>query len=172
MMTVHVDTLVRDYEERRITRRELVATLAALMVAPSAADAALANAAQTAPVARAQTLNHISIGVSDVERSAQFYQRLLGLEVVSRPGNGGINLGLRDGFLGIYSIPGSIGRAHHFCLGVEDYDPDAIAERLGRVGIEARVDRNPNNRTSGGDQLYFTDPDGTQVQLGANGYMG
>jgi catechol 2,3-dioxygenase-like lactoylglutathione lyase family enzyme len=167
MMTVHVETLVRDYEERRITRRELVATLAALMVAPSAADAA-----QTAPVARAQTLNHISIGVSDVERSAEFYQRLLGLEVVSRPGNGGINLGLRDGFLGLYSIAGFVGRPHHFCLGVEDYDPDAIAERLGRAGLEARVDRNPNNRTSGGDQLYFTDPDGTTVQLGANGYMG
>ena len=166
-MTENVETLVRDYEERRITRRQLVATLAALMVAPEAA-----SAAQTAPVARAQTLNHVSIGVSDVERSAEFYQRLLGLEIVSRPGNGGINLGLRDGFLGLYSIAGSVGRPHHFCLGVEDYDPDAIAERLGRVGIEARVDTNPNNRTSGGDQLYFADPDGATVQLGANGYMG
>jgi glyoxylase I family protein len=166
-MTENAETLVRDYEERRITRRQLVATLAALMVAPEAA-----SAAQTAPVARAQTLNHVSIGVSDVERSAEFYQRLLGLEIVSRPGNGGINLGLRDGFLGLYSIAGSVGRPHHFCLGVEDYDPDAIAERLGRVGIEARVDTNPNNRTSGGDQLYFADPDGASVQLGANGYMG
>jgi len=170
-MTANLETLVQDYEERRITRRELVATLAALMVAPGTANAAQA-AAQAAPLARAQTLNHISIGVSDVERSAQFYQRLLGLEVVSRPGNGGINLGLRDGFLGLYSIPGYVGRAHHFCLGVDDYDPEAIAERLGRAGIEANVDRNPNNRTSGGDQLYFVDPDGTQVQLGANGYMG
>ena len=34
------------------------------------------------------------------------------------------------------------------------------------------VDRNPANRTSGGDQLYFTDPDGTRVQLSANGYQG
>jgi catechol 2,3-dioxygenase-like lactoylglutathione lyase family enzyme len=131
-----------------------------------------AASAQVAPVARAQTLNHISIGVSDVEASAAFYRRILGLEVVSRPGNGGINMGLRDGFLGLYSIPGFVGQPHHFCLGVADYDPDAIAERLGREGLEARVDRNPNNRTSGGDQLYFTDPDGTTVQLGANGYMG
>lgn len=167
-MVQSVETLVRDFEERRITRRELVATLLALMAAPRAA----AGQQEVARVAQARTLNHVSIGVSDVESSAAFYQRLLGLEVVSRPGNGGINLGLGDGFLGIYSIPGFVGQAHHVCLGVDDYDPDAIAERLGEVGLEARVDRNPRNRTSGGDQLYFNDPDGTVVQLSANGYQG
>jgi catechol 2,3-dioxygenase-like lactoylglutathione lyase family enzyme len=163
-----VETLVRDFEERRISRRELVATLVALVAAPRTAAAQQ----EVARVAQARTLNHVSIGVSDVESSAAFYQRLLGLDIVSRPGNGGINLGLGDGFLGIYSIPGFVGRAHHVCLGVDDYDPDAIAERLADVGLEARVDSNPRNRTSGGDQLYFNDPDGTVVQLSANGYQG
>jgi catechol 2,3-dioxygenase-like lactoylglutathione lyase family enzyme len=167
-MIEHVETLVRDFEERRISRRQLVATLVALAAAPRPAAARQ----QVSQVAQARTINHISIGVSNVERSAEFYQRLLGLEVVSRPGNGGINLGLGDGFLGVYSIPGSVGQAHHFCLGVDDYDPDAIAERLDGVGLEARVDRNPANRTTGGDQLYFNDPDGTVVQLSANGYQG
>jgi len=166
-MTAGIETLVRDFEERRISRRQLVAGLLALMASPRAA-----SAQQVTQVAQARTINHVSIGVSDVERSAAWYQSLLGLEVVSRPGNGGINLGLGDGFLGIYSIPGFVGRAHHICLGVDDYDPDAIAARLGAEGLEARVDRNPNNRTSGGDQLYFTDPDGTTVQLSANGYQG
>lgn len=166
-MTPRIESLVRDFEEKRITRRQLVASLLALMVAPQAADAQ-----QVPQVAQARTINHVSIGVSDVEQAAAFYRQLLGLEVVSRPGNGGINLGLGDGFLGIYSIPGFVGRAHHICLGVDDYDPDAIAARLGAAGLEARVDRNPNNRTSGGDQLYFTDPDGTTIQLSANGYQG
>jgi len=170
-MTKELENLVQKFEDRRISRRELVGTLVALMAAPKAVAGA-ESAVQAAPAARAQTLNHVSIGVSDVEASAAFYRRILGVEVVSRPGNGGINMGLRDGFLGLYSIPGFVGQPHHFCLGVADYDPDAIAERLGREGIEASVDRNPNNRTSGGDQLYFTDPDGTTVQLGANGYMG
>ena len=167
-MMQSVEALVRDFEERRISRRELVATLMALVAVPRAA----AGQQEVAQVARARTLNHVSIGVSDVESSAAFYQRLLGLEIVSRPGNGGINLGLGDGFLGIYSIPGFVGQAHHVCLGVDDYDPDAIAERLADAGLEARVDRNPRNRTSGGDQLYFNDPDGTVVQLSANGYQG
>lgn len=166
-MISHIESLVRDFEERRISRRQLVAGMLALAATPRAA-----SAQQVSQVAHARTINHVSIGVSDVERSAAWYQSLLGLEVVSRPGNGGINLGLGDGFLGIYSIPGFVGRAHHICLGVDDYDPDAIAGRLSAEGLEARVDRNPNNRTSGGDQLYFTDPDGTTIQLSANGYQG
>jgi len=167
-MTSHVEKLVQDFEERRISRRQLVASLLALVVVPRE----IAGQQQVSQVAQARTINHVSIGVSDVEASAAFYQRLLGLDVVSRPGNGGINLGLGDGFLGIYSIPGYVGRAHHICLGVDDYDPDAIAERLGEEGLDARVDRNPANRTSGGDQLYFNDPDGTAIQLSANGYQG
>lgn len=166
-MTAHLERLVRAFEERRISRRDLVAALLALVAAPRAA-----SGQQVAQVAQARTLNHVSIGVSDVERSTAFYQSLLGLEVVSRPGNGGINLGLGDGFLGIYSIPAAIGRAHHICLGVDDYDPDAIAERLTGMDLQARVDRNPQNRTSGGDQLYFNDPDGAVIQLSANGYQG
>jgi len=168
-MTGNIETLVHAFEERRISRRELVAALVALVATRGSAVAA--ETAQVPGVAQARTLNHVSIGVSDVQRAAEFYQALLGLDVVSRPGNGGINLGLGDGFLGLYSLP-DVGRAHHFCLGVDDYDPDRLAQALGRAGIEARVDRNPNNRTSGGDQLYFNDPDGTVVQLSANGYQG
>jgi catechol 2,3-dioxygenase-like lactoylglutathione lyase family enzyme len=169
-MSTQVEKLIDDFEAHRISRRQLVAGLAALMATPLGAPGQ--RATDQMQVARARTLNHVSIGVSDVERSAAFYISLLGLEVVSRPENGGINLGLGDGFLGIYSIPGFVGRAHHLCLGVDDYEPDAIAERMTRLGLAARVDRNPRNRTSGGDQLYFTDPDGTMLQLSANGYQG
>lgn len=168
-MTAAIDTLVNRFESRTISRRELVASLAALV-----AGAAAPAAAQTAPptqVAQGRTINHVSLAVTDVERSAAFYSALLGLKVVSRPGNGGINLGLGDGFLGLYKLanPGTV---NHFCIGVDSFDPDAMAAKLQQMGIQANVDRNPANRTSGGDQLYFTDADKTRVQLGANGYQG
>jgi catechol 2,3-dioxygenase-like lactoylglutathione lyase family enzyme len=131
---------------------------------------ARAQVPQVRQVAQGRSINHVSINVSDVERSARFYRDLLGLEEVSRPGNGGINLGLSDGFLGCYS--GQPGRVSHFCIGVDDYDPVRIADGMGQIDIQARVDTNPRNRTSGGDQLYFTDPDGTPVQLSAHGYQG
>jgi catechol 2,3-dioxygenase-like lactoylglutathione lyase family enzyme len=168
-MTAAIDSLVHRFESRTISRRELVASLASLVA--SAATPAAAQSAAPAQVAQGRTINHVSLAVTHVERSAAFYSALLGLKVVSRPGNGGINLGLSDGFLGVYKLsnPGTV---NHFCIGVDDFDPDAMASALQKMGIEARVDRNPANRTSGGDQLYFTDPDGTRVQLGANGYQG
>ncbi|MFI5178389.1 MAG: VOC family protein [Vicinamibacterales bacterium] len=162
-----IDTLVERFETQQLTRRELVATLTALL----AGGASAAPAAQSSPVVQAGTINHVSLAVTDVERSADFYSKLLGLKVVSRPGNGGINLGLGSGFLGLYKLPDP-GHVNHFCLGVENYDADRIAAKLQEMGIRATVDRNPANRTSGGDQLYFTDPDNTRVQLAANGYQG
>ena len=47
-----------------------------------------------------------------------------------------------------------------------------LAERLVGHGIDADVNRDPLNRTSGGDQLYFNDPDGIRVQLVQHGYLG
>ena len=164
-----IEGLVRQFEARRLTRRELVASLAAL-VAGAAGDAA-AQTAAAQPVAQGRSINHVSVAVTDVERSAAFYSKLLGLKEVSRPGNGGINLGLGGSFLGLYKLP-EPGHVHHFCLGVDEYDPERIAARLREQGMAATVDRNPANRTSGGDQLYFADPDGTRVQLSANGYQG
>lgn len=165
-MTTAVENLVEDFAERRLTRRELVAALTTLFAAGGSKAAA-----QTSQVIEANTLNHVSLAVSDVERSAEFYQSLLGLQVVSRPGNGGINLGLGPSFLGLYPLPDP-GRVHHFCLGVDGFDAARLSEALGQAGVEASVDSNPRNRTSGGDQLYFSDPDGTLVQLSENGYQG
>ena len=164
-----VDSLVDDFESRRISRRELVASLTALVSAASIMPASAQ--APLGPAAQGKTLNHASLAVSDVNAAADFYSKVLGLKVVSRPGNGGINLGLSDGFLGVYRLanPGSV---NHICIGVDDYDPERIAAKLKEMGVNATIDRNPANRTSGGDQLYFTGPDNCRIQLGANGYQG
>jgi catechol 2,3-dioxygenase-like lactoylglutathione lyase family enzyme len=168
-MSAEIDGLVGKFEARAMSRRELVAALAGLVAAAAATTAA--QDATVVKVAQGRTINHVSMAVTDVERSAAFYKALLGLKEVSRPGNGGINLGLSDGFLGLYKLPNP-GTVNHFCIGVDDFDPDKMADKLKAQGIQATVDRNPANRTSGGDQLYFTDPDKTRVQLGPNGYQG
>jgi catechol 2,3-dioxygenase-like lactoylglutathione lyase family enzyme len=168
-MKAEIDELIGKFEAQRLSRRELVAALAGLVV--SAAGPAAAQEGVVTKVAQGRTINHVSVAVTDVEKSAAFYKALLGLKEVSRPGNGGINLGLGDGFLGLYRLPNPA-TVNHFCIGVDDFDPDKMADRLKQQGIQATVDRNPANRTSGGDQLYFTDPDKTRVQLGPNGYQG
>jgi catechol 2,3-dioxygenase-like lactoylglutathione lyase family enzyme len=164
-----IESLVEAFESQRLSRRELVASLTALV-----AGAVASVGAQTATVeqvAQGRTLNHASLAVTDVAAAADFYSKALGLKVVSRPGNGGINLGLGDGFLGRYKLanPGSV---NHICIGVDDFDPERIAAKLKAVGVNATIDRNPANRTSGGDQLYFNGPDNCRIQLGSNGYQG
>jgi len=163
-----IEHLVDRFAAGRLTRRELIGSLTALVA--GASSTVQAQTAQAA-VARGRTLNHVSLAVTDVEKAAAFYAKVLDLPVVSRPGNGGINLGLGTSFLGVYKLPNP-GTVNHCCIGVDDYDPERIAAKLQEQGIRATIDRNPANRTTGGDQLYFVDPDGTRVQLAANGYQG
>src|SRR5437870_43602 len=112
-MIEEIDNLVARFEARRLTRRQLVAALATI-----AGTAAAPAAAQTGQVAQGRTLNHASLAVTDVERSAAFYSKLLGLKEVSRPGNGGINLGLGTSFLGVYKLA-EPGHVNHVCIGVD-----------------------------------------------------
>ena len=164
-----IESLVDAFATHRISRRDLIASLTALVATGSAPPASAQGTIEQ--VAQGRTLNHASLAVTDVTAAADFYSKLLGLKVVSRPGNGGINLGLDDGFLGLYKLanPGTV---NHICIGVDDYDPERIAAKLKTLGVTATIDRNPANRTSGGDQLYFNGPDNCRIQLGANGYQG
>lgn len=169
-MKQQIEALLDNYEDRKLTRRQLVASL--LAVSGVAAVSAPAAAQSPAPVAVGRSMNHLSLSVNDVNRSADFYNRVLGMEVISRPANGGLNMGLGDeSFLGLYNIGNTRGM-HHLCIGVENYDADRLNARLDDHGIQGNVNRDPANRTSGGDQLYFPDPDGNLVQLAQHGYLG
>lgn len=164
-----IENLVEKFEQKKMTRRELVASLIAattLAVAPSL------KAQSATPVAIGKSMNHVSLSVTNVQRSADFYNRVLGMEIISRPANGGLNMGLgAESFLGLYNLANP-GGMHHLCIGVDDYNADVLAEKLVDHGIAADVNRDPANRTSGGDQLYFSDPDGIRIQLAQHGYLG
>jgi catechol 2,3-dioxygenase-like lactoylglutathione lyase family enzyme len=169
-MITAIEQLLDNFEQRRWSRRELVTSL--LAVTGAMTVSAAVKAQNVSPVAVGKSMNHVSLSVSDVNRSANFYSRVLGLEIISRPANGGLNMGLgSESFLGLYSLPNP-GSMHHLCIGVENYHADALAERLQAQGIQGDVNRDPANRTSGGDQLYFNDPDGIRVQLAQHGYLG
>jgi len=169
-MSAAIESLVEQFESRKLTRRQLVASLTAIVASATGASAQ-APASNVSMLAQGRSLNHASLAVTDVEKAAEFYGTLLGAKVVSRPGNGGINLGLGDGFLGLYKLanPGTI---NHICVGVDNFEADRLAARCKEMGITATVDRNPANRTSGGDQLYIQAFDNHRLQIGPHGYQG
>lgn len=84
------------------------------------------------------------------------------MEVVSRQQNG-TNLGLGSSFVGLYDIPGAP-RLHHFCIGVDGFELEGIADLLRESGLEPSFNR--------GAEVYFRDPDGILVQLAASDYRG
>ena len=167
-MTEQIDNLVEQYESRRISRRQLVASLSAIVAAGGRTSA---QAPPASMLAQGRSLNHASLAVTDVQKATDFYSALFNVKVVSRPGNGGLNLGLGDGFLGLYQLsnPGTI---NHICIGVDNYDPDALAAKCKQMGITATVNRDPKSRTSGGDQLYIQAFDNHRLQIGPHGYQG
>ncbi|MFN7980673.1 MAG: VOC family protein [Vicinamibacterales bacterium] len=170
-MSAAIESLVEQFESRKLSRRQLVASLAALVASATRASAQAPAGANVSMLAQGRSLNHASLAVTDVEKAAEFYGKLLNAKVVSRPGNGGINLGLGDGFLGLYKLanPGTI---NHICVGVDNFDADRLAAKCKEMGITATVDRNPANRTSGGDQLYIQAFDNHRLQIGPHGYQG
>jgi catechol 2,3-dioxygenase-like lactoylglutathione lyase family enzyme len=152
-----INDMVRRFEDGGLTRRQLIQGLSAL-VAASQAQGALAAAAQSQPAAvTASGIDHVSVLVSDVEKSATFYQGLFGLSVLSEDKEHGI---LR---LGAQRVMVSIrkerpyGTVDHFGVRVENFDKAAVAQTLMQRGLK------PDENWQYG--FYVKDPDGVNVQL-------
>ena len=157
-MNDDVDVLVRKYDDGMISRRQLLIGIAALTGANGGSAAAADSTAF-----EGKSLNHVTLSVSDVERSTGFYRSILGVSIISEQKNG-VNLGLGDSFLGIYAIKESP-RVNHFCIGLDEFRVQVAAERLKQFGITPTVRKDK-------PEVYFKDPDGITVQLEHKDYRG
>ena len=161
-----LDGLVSRYEQGLCSRRELLAMLGGL-VTMGPVEAAVALPA--APF-RSRELNHVTLRVRDLERSKQFYSKLLGLRLLNEDKDS-CRLGLGRGFLSLWqdSAPGF----DQWCVGVEpftharasaqDRTRDSVRDSLTREGFSLRQDE-------GESTIYVRDPDENVVQLEAPGF--
>jgi catechol 2,3-dioxygenase-like lactoylglutathione lyase family enzyme len=159
-----VEGMLRRYEDGTVSRRELVLALAGLALGSGTRAAAQTSAAPM----KVAGINHVTLFVSDMDRSVEFYQRLFAMPVQSLQ-QSGTNLSAGDGtqFLGIFQIPNRAPGIDHVCLAVPDFDVDRVMSALRENGVEGRV------RMRGDvPEIYFNDPDGISVQLQDVGYCG
>jgi catechol 2,3-dioxygenase-like lactoylglutathione lyase family enzyme len=172
-MTEAISILVRRFQNGQLSRREVVTALAALFAA------ATDGAAQTpTPPAAARTLNHVSISVTDIKRSVEFYQSMFGMRIISQQGTGNNPIAGGDGsvvnlapgtgpeFLGIYQGK-PVGDIGHFCLGVQSFDADRVVAALTSRGVKASIRTRGQSR-----EIFLTDPDNISVQLTDTTYCG
>jgi hypothetical protein len=103
-MNSMVDSLFDQYDRGRMTRRNLVQALAALVLPTStlAQDGARASG----PIVRGLSVNHVALTVSDVPRSFAFYERLFGVTKgwPATDAGTGIHMDLPDGYISIDSV--------------------------------------------------------------------
>ena len=117
---------------------------------------------------RIHAFHHVSLLISDTERSLGFYRDLLGLEVIERPELGfpGAWLAIGDKQLHLLTLPNPdaeavrpehVGRDRHLALAVSGLEE--LEQCLVQSGI-------PFTRSKSGRKAIFCrDPDGNGIEL-------
>ena len=147
-----IDDLVRRFELGTVTRRQFIQGLSMLA---GTAGASTASAAQGG--LRGTGIDHVSILVNDLQRSATFYQSVFGMTPVSedKP-NQILRLGMKRTVVSLRH-EGTPGVVDHFAISVENFNRDAVTEQLKQHGLT------PQQNVQFG--FHIKDPDGAVVQI-------
>jgi catechol 2,3-dioxygenase-like lactoylglutathione lyase family enzyme len=153
--------LLQNFEEGKMTRRQLIQSLALAATAASATGAVPAAAADKY-VVKTTYLNHVGYQVADYAKSRDWYADLFGMKVVLDDGKKA-NLAVGESLVIFHNRQSpSTPIIDHICFTVADWDKDksvrgAVAAELKRRGLEVQ---------SSANSLDIKDPDGFRIQLG------
>ena len=152
-MEAVISNLLTSFEKGTLTRRELMQGLALVATASRAASAA---EPQTGVIKGAR-IDHVSIQVSDLKRSVDFYQKVFGFSVVSedKP-NEIVRLGTTKALVSLHhKSPTAL--VDHFAIGLDSFNKDAVTRELKQHGIT------PEENLDAG--FHIKDPEGMNVQI-------
>jgi len=152
-MEAIISDLVSRFEKGSLSRRELVQGLTMLAASGTAAKAA----AQDEIDFRTANIDHVSMQVTDLQRSVDFYQKTFGFSFVSedkplniiRLGNGRT--------LVSFNLQKPTGIVDHFSIGVPRFTKEAATRYFAARGL--RTGDDPYHG------LHVRDPDGNYVQV-------
>ena len=147
-MKLTISNLLKSYEGRKMSRRQLVEGLALL-----------AAATQTASAAGFQgtTIHHLSLQVSNLQKSTDFYQKTFGCTVNKRDGNNQLVFG-KQGMVLREGKPA--GRIDHIAIGVSNFNKASVTADLKARGVTPMEAK--------GAGFHVVDPDGLPVQISEN----
>jgi catechol 2,3-dioxygenase-like lactoylglutathione lyase family enzyme len=148
--------LLDDFERGRITRRQLVQSLALGMMAP----AAFAESGGF----KAVSVNHISLQVADYRRTRDFYADLLGMKVSNDTGEQ-VDLTFGDTVLIARNAKdaGAAPLVDHIAYSIGDWDRGRVKDELTRRGLDPQPDFQGS--------FHVRDPDGYLLQIAAPEFM-
>jgi predicted enzyme related to lactoylglutathione lyase len=175
-MEGEIARLLREFEDGKMTRRQLIHSLAvvAAVAAPAGSVVAQTPAKPAPPIPNAfeptgwktVSLDHISYQVSDYRRSAAFYRDLMGWTVRNDNGENQATLDI-NGIGGIIMrqprAPGANagGVINHISWGIQPWDTDKVESELKKRGLTPRADMVGDTFKS----WHVRDPDGWDLQI-------
>ena len=152
-MEAIVSNLVERFEKGALTRRELIQGLTMLLAARSGASAAPLQESAF----KATKVDHISIQVTNLQKSIAFYRDIFGLSIVSedKP-NEIVRMGTTKTIVSLHH-KNPTGLVDHFALGIEKFNKEAVTQELKRRGLT------PEENIDAG--FHIKDPEGMRVQI-------
>jgi catechol 2,3-dioxygenase-like lactoylglutathione lyase family enzyme len=178
-----IEELVTAYDEKRISRRQLIGGLLMASATPLGASQQKPAVNLTGTprpsnaLFRGRIVNHVTLRVKDVEESRRFYQELLGASVLldarTAEQTGSIDLLLGDSFVTVSGGRGAPG-IDHFAIGLDPWPGaeralDMVQKRL--PTSEARANQNQFSKAAEVRSVMLKDPNGIGVQLGSVKYQ-
>ena len=151
-----ISNLLTRYERGTLSRRELIKAMAMMATMGAAAEAGTAQATpQANPGFVGSAIEHISLFVSDLKRSRDFYQKTFGLSVVNEAADA-IRVG--PGRIMIVLRPATARTGmDHLTIGMDNASKESVIADLKRRGATV---------LEGGEaNLHVKDPDGLIVEL-------
>jgi len=177
-METLISQLLKDFEGGKMSRRQLIQSLALAALAGSAAGGA---AAQTGGGFTTTHLDHISYQVPDYRRSRDFYAGLMGMSVVDDNGKDYCQLQFGDSqvagararaFLSVRNSQPQAGtpatpapRVDHVAFKIDYWVTDRVKAELERRGLKPRLQPGGPGDTPNYVSFHVTDPDGFEVQI-------
>jgi catechol 2,3-dioxygenase-like lactoylglutathione lyase family enzyme len=151
-MEAIISNLVKSFEKGALTRRELIRGLAMLTAAGGAAAAGLQEAGF-----KGAKIDHVSIQVTNLQRSIDFYKNLFGFNVVSEDkSNEIVRLGITKTLVSLHH-KSPTGIVDHFAIGVDHFDKESVTRDLKLRGAT------PQENIDAG--FHVKDPEGLSVQI-------
>jgi catechol-2,3-dioxygenase len=147
-----ISDLVERFDAGTLSRRRLMQGLT-LLAATGAATKASAQATPFTPTG----IDHISIQVSDMAASMEFYQSVFGLSVINEDTENQIVRMGRDRIIVSLHAKEPTGIVDHFAIAIEEFDRNEVTRALASLGLTAQ-----QNLDYG---FYVRDPENIPVQI-------
>jgi catechol 2,3-dioxygenase-like lactoylglutathione lyase family enzyme len=151
-----IEAMLNKFECGKLTRRQLVLSLAAVAAGP--------QSAAKEEGFRAVSINHITVKVPDLHRTSNFYQEFFEMPLKQHSAKTHI-LGVGDCFFGIEQGDSQAARVDHFDFGIAGFDADAVRAKLSKLNLKF-------DSSNSKESFKFYDPDGFLVQVNAPDYVG